>query len=78
MLGESLSIIMTASTPTLCPVTMKKSGGGAASEVGALLSLLRSAGVFYLQVTYLDHRLCENSLIHLQDNVLYLLIGHAE
>lgn len=27
---------------------------------------------------YLDHRLSQNSLIHLQDDILNLLIGHAE
>lgn len=27
---------------------------------------------------YLDHRLSQNSLIHLQDDILNLLVGHAE
>lgn len=27
---------------------------------------------------YLDHRLSQNSLVHLQDDVLNLLVGHAE
>lgn len=27
---------------------------------------------------YLDHGLSENSLIHLQDDILNLMIGHAE